>query len=327
MTHASRQLRERLISLLQSEILEDKEIAERLEISVKQLHALQDKIGELETARQFLEELSVPFSDLQTLKEYVGIDRDPQTKKDLDHLCPDVVAIIQGKPVGIELTAYAPDEADDRLSSLLQRISDINRTEIASAHSELSGFTVFCSPNEKNIVLGRDVRRLVEQIADFVKAEHCDRPFTAGEDREIPTRYDRLSRPFEKWSLIEQHVTSLTFHYRPSESRLPFSIPVSSFTRAFGTSLDHVLKQLEGKIKAREKAYCSGLSEVWLLIHAIGQPRSSRLTPLAKHEIDRILASSVRQAAINVGYDRVYLWDGVHGGYVNLVDGAHKCHS
>ena len=48
------QLRERLISLLQSEILEDKEIAERLEISVKQLHSLQDKIGELETAGQFL---------------------------------------------------------------------------------------------------------------------------------------------------------------------------------------------------------------------------------------------------------------------------------
>ena len=327
MTQFTRQLREDLDALFQTEILEDDVAAEWLGITVKTLRELRAKNGEVETVRRFLHELGVPVSDVRTLKEFQGIEKDSRTGIDLDYVCPDVVAIVNDQPIGIELTAYAPDEEDDRLSSLLQRMSDVNRTEIASAHPELRGFTVFCSPNENNIVLGRDVRCLVEQIADFVKVEHCDRPFIAGEDRKIPAQDDRLSKPFEQWDLIEPHVTSLTIHYRSSESQLPFSMPVSSFTRTFGTSLAHLLKQLSGKIKARKKAYCFGISEIWLLIHATGQPRSSRLTPLFKHEIDRLLSSPLQQAAISGGYERVYLWDGVRGGYVELMNGAYKSHS
>lgn len=327
MTRSAGQLRKDLTSLFQSEILEDKAAAERLGIIVRELRELQAKIGEVETARRFLEELGVAFSDVQTLKEFHENYEDSRTGRDLDYVCPDVVAIVDGQPIGIELTAFAPDEEDDRLSSIMQQVSDINRTEIASAHTVLNGFSVHFSPNENNIIRVRDVRQFAQQIVDLVKSEHCRNPFVAGEDRHLPERHSLSSKPFNEWNLIEQHVTSITIHYRPTESCLPFSIPSSSFTRTFGTSLDHLLKKLSEKGKAREKALCDGLSEIWLLIHATGQPISSRVTPLFEYEIDRILSSSAQQIAINAGYDRVYLWDGVRGGYVELVSGDRKAHS
>lgn len=326
MTRSARQLRKDLTSLFQSEVLEDEVAAGRLGITVRELKDIQAKAGEVEIARRFLEELGVAFSDAQTLKEFHECSVDSRTGIDLDYVCPDVVAIVGGQPIGIELTAFAPDEDDDRLSSMMQRVSDINRTEIANAHTELNGFSVHFSPNENDIIRGRDVRQFVQQIVDFVKSEHRRNPFVAGEDRHLPERYSRSSTPFREWNLIEQHVTAITIHYRPTESRLPFSIPSSSFTRTFGTSLDHLSRKISDKGRAKEKALSYGILEIWLLIHATGQPRSSRVTPLFEHEVNRILSSSARQGAMNAGYDRVYLWDGVRSGYVELVYGDRKVH-
>ena len=327
MTHSSRQLRERYLALLQSEILEDKAFADRLGVSIKELHSLQARIGELETARRFLEELSVPFRDLQTLKEFVGLDRDPQTKKDLDHLCPDVVANIHGKPVGIELTALAQDADEDGLTAIKRQISDQNRTEVANCNPDLSGFVVFISLNKRNILRSRDVRQFIEQLSELVRLENQKQAFKAGEEREIVCKNDILDEYGESKRLLSQHMTSITVHYHPTEYSLPFSIPLTGLTRAFGTSQKHLSDRLSKKRKARSLAKCEGLSELWLLIHATGEPISSRVAPLYRHEVDTLLKSPSRQSAIETNFDRVFLWDGVHGGHVELVSGNCKIYT
>jgi hypothetical protein len=310
--------------LFQSEILEDKEAAERLGITVRELKDIQAKSGEVETARLFLEELGVAFSDVQTLKEFYGSDKDPQTGRELDYVCPDVIATVDGQPIGIELTAFAPDEDDDRLSSMMQRVSDINRIQIASVHPELNGFSVHYSPNVKNIIRGRDVRQFVQQIVEFVKSEHRRIPFIAGEDRHLPERYSRASRPFLEWNLLEQYINSITIHYRPTVNRLPFSIYMSGLPRTIWTSIDHLSTKIRRKEKARVSAFRRGLSELWLLVHATGHPISSRAIPMFEHEIDRLLSSQLRQYALDAGFDHVFFWDGILGGYVDLVSGDSK---
>ncbi|MBL9163923.1 MAG: hypothetical protein JNL18_14420 [Planctomycetaceae bacterium] len=327
MTRSTRQLRNDLTSLFQSETLEDKDAAERLGITVRGLKDIQAKSGEVETARLFLEELGVAFSDVQTLKEFYGSDKDPRTGRDLDYVCPDVVVIIDGQPIGIELTAFAPDEDDDRLIAIKQQISEQNRTEIAGFNPDLSGFVVFISLNERNILRSRDVRQFIVQLSELVRHEKQKQAFKAREEREIVCKSEIFDAFGESMQLLSQHVKSITIHYHPTGDSLPFSIPLTGFTRTFGTSQKNLSDRLSKKRKARSLALCEGLSELWLLVHATGEPISSRIAPLYQHEVDTLLESPSRQLAIETGFDRVFLWDGVHDGHVEFVSGKCKTYT
>lgn len=282
----TRQLREDLTKLLRSEIIEDEAAARRMGISVRELKSLWSKTREVENARRFLDELGVEYSDVLTLKEYCGCDRDPRTNIDLDHVCPDVVAIIKQEPVGIELTAFAPNEEEDRLSAMMWRVSEINRTTISCAYPQLNGFSIHYSPNRTNIVRDRHVAKFAQQLADLVSSEHAREPFADHEDRHIPSHLERLSKPFENWDLLKQHVRSVTIHHRISNKGLPFSVPPGGFASTFGTSLDHLLTKLTAKTKSRSKALSIGITHHWLVIHATGAPVSSRIAPLWRGVID-----------------------------------------
>jgi hypothetical protein len=89
----------------------------------------------------------------------------------------------------------------------------------------------------------------------------------------------------------------------------------------FGTSIECVADSIEEKEKSLAGAYLEGITEKWLLIHATGSLVSSRITPMTRGMISDLLASEAAAKASVSGFDRVYLWDGVHGGSVDLKSG------
>jgi hypothetical protein len=257
-----------------------------------------------------------------TLREFVGIERHPDTNTPLDDVCPDVVALIDGKIVGIELTAYSDNEAYNRWSAVMRQVWEVARADSANKYSDLCGFDIQYSPKKKNVLRKRDIPHFVGQLFGFVHAKHTEEPFTCDEDRVFSKQHTRAPRRiFQQWDLLEQHVDSVKVHYRVSNQDTPVSVVPDGFASLFGTSIEHLVGTFEKKEHCLRNAYMQGLAEVWLLIHATGSPRSSRISPLSRPEIDDLLASTLCERARKTGFDHVFLWDGLRGGLVDFVAG------
>jgi hypothetical protein len=321
-------IRLNVAAIIRREIVEFEDVANRLGISTKHAERLWEKHCEVECAQKFLDEFGCSFKRVLTLKEFCGVPVDERIGINLDYVCPDVVAITNEAAIGIELTAYADNESQDRLSAVMHRVHELARTEIASQYPDLSGVMIHYAPNQRRVLRGRDARQFVEQLFDFARAKNEERPFERDEDRHFPEYGTRPpSQPFDKWPLVERHASAVTIHFRESFKGLQASIPSGGFPSSFGTSLNHLKAKIEAKELARQKAYSARLQDVWLLIHATGEPRSSRVTPLDPWEISRLLSSPAAEIAQQSGFGRVVLWDGLHGGYVDLITGescAHK---
>jgi hypothetical protein len=164
-----RRLRKSVVDLLTSEVIELDDAAIRLGISIRAIRTIWSKNYEVDTATRFLKELGAPINEVLTLKEFAGIERDPKTNIDLDNVCPDVVAIVGGRPVGIELTAYADNESQDRLSAVMMRVNEVTRTEYASKYPDLHGFSVSYSPSMVNVIPGNKISQFIEQLLGFVR--------------------------------------------------------------------------------------------------------------------------------------------------------------
>src|SRR5690348_16239356 len=130
-------IRGSVVTLLKAENIDIEEAASKLGISQYRVQKIWEKNAEVELAARFLNELGVRVSEVLTLKEFLGIDRDPATNRDLDDMSPDVVARTDLVSIGIELTAYIDDESHARLSAIMYDVSERLRKEIAADYPDL----------------------------------------------------------------------------------------------------------------------------------------------------------------------------------------------
>ena len=151
-------IRLNLSEILRREIIEFEDAASRLGISTRDAQRLWEKHCEVECATKFLRQFGHPFQRVFTLKEFSGIAVDERTGIDLDNVCPDVVGVMNEAAIGIELTAYADNESQDRLSAVMWRVHELALTDVAFNYPDLLGFMVHYSPNQRNLLRGRDAR-------------------------------------------------------------------------------------------------------------------------------------------------------------------------
>jgi hypothetical protein len=277
------------------------------------------KDDEIDTAKRFLIELGTPMHELLTLQEFARRDPDPEfIVEHLDNKCPDVVAITDIGPIGLELTAYTDDDSQNQLSAVLNDVYD-SGVALASSFPELQGFQLYILPRDDNTLRRRDARPLAEQVLEFVRSEHISAPFGADEDRHYSVLHTRKTRMvFADWPLLDRQLRSVTVHTRSSFQADPLEL-FGGFASAFGTRVERLTEGITKKAVKLKNGYTGGLSAVWLVIHADGNPRSSRVAPMWPDEIDRLLHSSARQSANESGFSRVFLWDGVRGGMVDFI--------
>jgi hypothetical protein len=277
------------------------------------------KDDEVDTAKRFLIALGIPVQELLTLQDFARRDPDPNfVIEHLNNKCPDVVAISDIGPIGLELTAYTDDDSQNRLSAVLNDVYDAG-VALAAGFPELHGFQLYFSPRDDNTLRRRDARPLVEQLFEFVRSEHSSAPFGSDDDRHYSVMHRRKTRNvFADWPLLDHQLRSVTVHTRNSFQGEPVEL-FGGFASAFGTRVERIAEGIAKKAVSLKKGYTRGLSAVWLVIHADGNPRSSRIAPMWPDEIERLLLSSASQSANESGFSRVFLWDGVRGGMVDFM--------
>ncbi len=277
------------------------------------------KDDEIETAKRFLIEIAAPVHDVLNLKEFARRDPDPAFAiEQLDNNCPDVVVITENGAVGMELTAYSNDVSENRLSAVLSDVYDAGMAVVPD-FVDLYGFQITISPSDNNTLRQRDARPLVAEVLEFVRSQHRSAPFAADEDRHYSVvNARRARREFAGWPILDQQLWSITVHTRSSFQGQPAEL-YGGFASHFGTRLDRLTQTINSKASKLKRGYTRGVNAVWLLIHADGNPRSSRIAPMWPEEIRRLLDSAVSVIAKQSGFDRVFLWDGVRGGFVDLV--------
>jgi hypothetical protein len=298
------------------------EVAGKMGTTEAELRRLLDKHNEIETAKSFLETTKLLDADILTLKEFVGIDTCPSTNRDLDYVCPDVVAITNGWAVGIELTAYGGDESENRLFDIRCEVSQEAREEFGDAFDALLGFRISCDPVEGNVLRKAQVRAFTKQLLQFVLEKTRKSPFSPGE-RIVYPPYWTLAREssFKDWDLLHAHIRRIRVHAPNSAEKLSVAVSMSSPVSCRGTSVELLIERIRDKIKSLEKAYRKNIDQMWLLIHATRNPISSDIYPLFPQEIERLLGSEAGFLAKQSEYERVILWDKVDGGHVDLKSG------
>lgn len=295
------------------------EAARKLGTTEAELRRLLDKHNEIETAKRFLESTQLLTADIRTLKEFAGIDSCPSTNRDLDYVCPDVVAVAGRRAIGIELTAYRGDESENRLFNIRCQVNRVAREEFSGNCGELKGCHIFWDPKEENVLRKVDVRAFTKQLLGFVQAKQRESPFSRDEKNDFPPYWTATREtPFKDWSLLNEHASRVRVYLPSGLSELPVSVSPGSSTSCRGTSTEIIHRTVQKKINSLKNAYRKDISNNWLLIHATRNPISSDIYPLFPQEIERLLGSEAGLLAKQSEYKRVILWDGVDGGYVDL---------
>jgi hypothetical protein len=308
---SNREMRERLASLLKQDLVSLRDAASTLGISETRAKSVWKKDGEIETARRFMNVCCLKFNDLSTLEEFTGVDG-----------CPDVVATIDLGPVGIELTAYTSDDSLNRLSSEMLRVCEYAMSDLTRKYEDLRGLCIRYFPNKQNPIGHRDVRSFATELLDFARAALARPQFSDGKQRRYPKFGSRsAANIFENYTLLQNHVEAVFIGYEPWNSEGPVFISPDGISTHFGTSPSVLYDIIRRKKERLEGARKDGLCEVWLLIHASGNPRSSRIAPIRQGEIEKLQAEPLRQCARDSGFDRVFVWDDVRGGSVELTSG------
>lgn len=232
---------------------------------------------------------------------------------------PDVVATIEGKNVGIELTAYHDDKILDSWGDLKKRISEVIKSGVLSP--AVRGYLVSYRLKHRDLsgVL-KDALSFVAQLSDFTLSCDSAEPFKIGERRSYPSRTRPIDpQPFLRWPLLEQHVDSVLIRKTGVDCAPYFHANLAHY---YGTSPDAVAHVLAAKTKQRAtNSHKCGIDDCWLLVHADRNPASSAVTQIDQFTVHEILTPQIRAAAQGTGYSRVYLWDCIWGGWIDLVSG------
>lgn len=318
-------IRRRVVELLNGEAIEIEDAGMKLGMLPHHVQEIWEKNAEVELATRFLSEVGAPVSEVQTLKEFLRVERDARNNMDIDHLSPDVVAQIAEKVVGIELTAYMDNEHHARLSAVMYGISEQLRKELSTDYPDLKDLILDYSPKTENFVSARNRRAFLVQLLEFVRLQHSKRAIAQGENRRVPLPNDRNQRNvFEDHDLLQKHVNSVSISRYPREYGIPVTVSAGGFATHIGISMEHLLEVIAKKTDQLTRAKLDRQDESWLLIHAAGWGGCSTIPALIPEEIKKLSCSSLSEAAAKSGYQRVVLWDGIHGGYIDFVSGDHR---
>jgi hypothetical protein len=277
---------------------------------------------EVERARRFVRSFGQAAARVRSLSDFVGETSSIANVNELDNMMPDVVAQLDGREVGIELTAYSDDEIKNAWSAFVPAV----RTAVkgySHAYPSLNGLLIGYHPNTNRRPPGKVdsfAQQLLQMVSELLPPEILEcrriRSFALSANH-------RIARPYQKWSLLEGYVTAVSVTV-PGK---PLDIPVDActgFATTFGTRLEKLTQAIDKKArKKRKKCFLSGIDDFWLLIHADREPASSAVTPLDDYEIESILQSSAAESARESGFNKVILWDGIWDGYVDLVSGGY----
>ncbi len=309
MMSSNRNTRERLIALLQTNDIAD--AARSVGISETHAKTVWKKSCEIEIASRFLIERGMGISDIMSLEEFAGVDG-----------CPDVVAMMDSGPVGIELTAYTSNEPLNQLSNLMLQISEVVFTELANGYLDLNGCCIRYSPNKENVLHKRDLRSFAIELLNFARFACGQHNFSDGNPRLYPELNCRNPLcTFNGYTLLQQHLAAVFIDFPPWNAESPVYISPGGIATHFGTSTEVVREIILRKKGKRINAHKEGLRAVWLLVHATGNPISSRIAPIRQNEMQSLLTDSLVECATDSGFDRVFVWDGVRGGSVELISG------
>jgi len=147
----ARTVRESVYQLLTTEIIEIDDAASRMGLTPDIVESMWDKSYEIRTAERFLGEMGLE-AEVMTLAEFVGTQRVPGGQQRLDNVCPDVVAVIENRAVGIELTAYSDNPTHELMSASMRHISEFSRRNLASRFPELRGSVVFYDLIQRDVL-------------------------------------------------------------------------------------------------------------------------------------------------------------------------------
>lgn len=281
---------------------------------------------EVERARRFLKEYEPTVSArVRSLSEFVRGSSQAPKPNELDNIMPDVVAQMGDREIGIELTAYSNDSNDGIKAAWGSFTSKVRKAvkETSRSYPSLNGMLVGYHPDLTQYppaqfddfacqLLLATSEKLAPEIIE------CDavRTYTL-------SNHVRSASSFNNWPLLDRYVKSIRVTVG---SGGPLNTPVDSssgFASSFGACPETLAKIIDAKAsKKLKQCYQNGLHEFWLLIHADREPKSSAITPLDEYESEQILRSAAATSAKASGFEKVILWDGIWGGYVDLVSGV-----
>lgn len=305
---------------LRDSVVEVSEIAEHLEISERVVRDRLGKLREIEIAEEFLESTHLLSGFIKSLKEFLCIDVCPYTNRDLDNICPDVV-VCGSNAIGLELTAYG-DEIENQVFNIRYQVSRNVREELKSQFPNLQGCTVFWKPNYENPLPKSKVTAFGKELLSFVTEQLEANPLKLGQWKEFPTKWkDTVEQSFYKSELLKRHALEVKVCRAEHLGDMPVSVSMGSHTTYRGTHIETLVTLIGKKIKSWKSAYKESIDSHWLLIYAARDQISSDIYPLFPQEIDRLLQSEASEIAKKSDFDKVILWDGVDGGYVDLKNG------
>jgi hypothetical protein len=296
------------------------EIAEDLGVSERAVRERLSKLREIEIAEDFLKSTLLLSGPVKSLKEYFCVEVCPNTNRDLDKVCPDVV-VCGSDVIGLELTAYG-NQVENQVYNIRYQVSRKTRNAYSDNFPNLQGHVVFWKPNYRNPLPKSKVATFGMELLSFVSEQLQVEPLELGQWKDFPADWDdTIDQIFYKWELLKNYALEVRVCRAEHLGDLPISVSMGSHTTYRGTHVETLVSLIGKKAKSWKSAYRDTIDSQWLLIHAARDQISSDIYPLFPQEIDRLLQSKAGEIAKQSDFDRVILWDGVDGGYVDLKNG------
>ncbi len=296
------------------------EIAIDLGIPEKAVLDQLKKVREVEISENFQQSSGLLTGTVRTLKEYYGFDTCAHTNRDWDNISPDVV-VCGSNVIGLELTAYG-NQLENQVYDVRYQVSRHAREVLKIHYPSLQGYTVFWKPDYQNPVPKSKIAAFAKELLTFVSDQFQEESLEIEQWREFPIEFDQtVEQVFGKWNLLKRHTLAVKVFRARYLGDLPVSVSLGSHTTYRTTRIETLVDSIGKKIRAFKSAHRIGIDSHWLLIHAARALISSDNYPLFPQEIERLLASEAAEMARQSDFDRVILWDGVDGGYVDLKHG------
>jgi hypothetical protein len=273
---------------------------------------ISQKDMEINLATQFLCAAEIDHSGVESLSDFVG--------KYLDNRMPDVVAHVDSTHIGIELTSYTDNRTKDLQGDAIYRIDAI-APAVAMGFGSLTGVRATYRFNENAVLPEGTEVAFVSAVSSFLALEQRAQALVRGMRWYFPLTGSSPIVPNLR-TLLDSYLLSLHLDETGIGPKRAFSLRAFSAMN-FGTKLVELTRIIDTKAAKKANAYLACLTQLWLLIHATREPTSAAITPLNEHEVELLLNSGAAASARKSGFDKVLLWDYVHGGYVDLVSGQH----
>ena len=284
------------------------------------MNSMRKERYEKNIASDFLRDCGFSDFKVESLSEFAG--------RDLRNESPDVIVTVDSHHIGMELTAYSENESENRWRSFMNRTTEYSR-KIAGDYLELSGLSIGYRPKLSNEPRMIDAELFARQMLDFVRDWQVPKAIRRGQRLRFPSYLDDYRQgPFPKSPLLRKHVHWVSCGRVSERKEYPVSISLGGFTSCLGLSTEVLTSTIAHKGRKIRRDLTIKMTELWLLIHATGWPISSRIRPIeaGNGALEKLRDCKFAETVRSTGFDRVFLWDGVHHGIADLASGIELRH-